>query len=134
MKPSPDLLTPENHALVIIDFQDQMAFAVESISRSELRTNAGLVAGTSRIFNIPTVITTANEKTFSGPVFPEIEEYYPQATSSFTDRTTMNSWEDSATYKAIFATDRTKLVFAGLWTSVCIVDAVLSALAEGFEA
>jgi len=133
MKPSPDLLTPDDHALVIIDLQDQMAFAVESISRSLLRTNSAIVAGASRIFNVPTIVTTANEMSFAGPVFPEIEEYYPKASAGYYDRTTMNTWEDESAYNAILATQKKKLVLIGLWTSVCIVDTGLSALAEGFD-
>ena len=32
-KPSPELLNPENHLLVLIDFEGQMAFATKNISR-----------------------------------------------------------------------------------------------------
>ena len=133
MKPATDLLTPENHALVMIDLQGQMGFAIESISRNELRTNTAIVAGASKIFNVPTIITTAAEQGFSGLVFPEVEEYYPQAACGYIDRTTMNTWEDARACQAIKATGKNKIVFAGLWTSVCIVDAALSAAEDGFE-
>lgn len=133
MKPSPQLLTPSNHTLVLIDFEGQMAFATKSINITELRTNTAIISGASRIFNVPTIVTTVAEESFAGPVFPEIEEFYPQATSNYIDRTTMNTWEDEAAYNAIKATDKKKVVLAGLWTSVCIVGPALSALAEGHE-
>ena len=133
MKPSPNLLSPENHVLVLIDLEGQMAFATKSISINELRTNVAIVCGASKIFNVPTIVTTAAEKSFSGPVFPEIEEYYPQATSGYIDRTTMNTWEDEPAYRAITATAKKKIVLAGLWTGVCIVGPALSALSEGYE-
>ena len=57
-KPSPDLLTPTNHALVMIDHQSQMGFAVKNISLEELRNNTAIVAGATKIFNVPTVVTT----------------------------------------------------------------------------
>lgn len=133
MKPSPDLLSPENHALVLIDFEGQMAFATKSISITELRTNVAIVAGASQIFKVPTIVTTVAEDTFAGPVFPEIEDFYPQASSGYIDRTSMNTWEDEAAYKAITATGKKKLVLAGLWTGVCIVGPALSALSEGFD-
>ena len=98
MNPSPQLLTPTNHALVLIDFEGQMAFATQSISINTLRTNTAIIAGASRIFNVPTIVTTVAEESFSGPVFPEIEEFYPQATSGYLDRTSMNTWEDEAAY------------------------------------
>jgi nicotinamidase-related amidase len=133
MKPSPNLLSPENHALVLIDFEGQMAFATHSIAISELRTNAAIIAGTSKIFNVPTIVTTVAEESFSGPVFPEVEEFYPMETSGYIDRTTMNTWEDEAAYNAIIGTGKQKLVLAGLWTGVCIVGPALSALTEGYE-
>ncbi len=133
MKPSPNLLSPNNHALIMIDFEGQMAFATKSISITELRTNVAIISGASKIFNIPTIVTTVAEESFSGPVFPEIEEFYPQATSGYIDRTSMNTWEDEAAYKAITGTGKQKLVMAGLWTGVCIVGPALSAMSEGFD-
>ena len=133
MKPSPQLLSPTNHTLVLIDFEGQMAFATKSISMNELRTNVAIIAGASKIFNVSTVVTTVAEESFSGPVFPEIEEFYPQATSGYLDRTSMNTWEDEPAYKAITGFGKQKIVLAGLWTGVCIVGPALSAIAEGYE-
>lgn len=131
-KPSPNLLNPTNHTLVLIDYEGQMAFATKSIDAIDLRNNVGLIAGASKIFNVPTIVTTVAEKSFSGPVFPEILEAYPN-TSQYIDRTTMNTWEDGNANKAITAKGKKKLVFAGLWTSVCIVGPTLSAISEGYE-
>ncbi len=132
-KPSTELLTPVNHELVLIDFEGQMAFASKSSSIIELRNNTALIAGASKIFDVATVVTTVAEKSFSGPVFPELELFYPQATSNYIDRSSMNTWEDMNAYKAIIAKGKKKIVFAGLWTGVCIVGPALSAIAEGFE-
>ncbi len=132
MNPSSKLLSPDNHALILIDYEGQMAFATKSINIAELRNNVGLIAGASKIFNVATVVTTVAEESFSGPVFPEVEETYPQSTSGYLDRTSMNTWEDGPAYNAIVGKKKQKLVFAGLWTGVCIVGPVLSAIAENF--
>jgi len=132
-KPSAELLDPANHELVLIDFEGQMAFAAKNGSIIELRNNIALIAGASKIFNVPTVVTTVAEKSFSGPVFPELELFYPQATSNYIDRSSMNTWEDLNAHKAITAIGKKKIVFAGLWTGVCIVGPVLSAISEGYE-
>ena len=132
-KPAASLLTPTNHALVLIDHESQMAFPVKNIGIDELRNNVAIIASGSKIFNIPTVVTTVAEKSFSGPVFPELLEIYPQATSGYIDRTTMNAWEDVNAYKAITGKAKKKIVFAGLWTSVCIVGPALSAKADGYD-
>jgi hypothetical protein len=89
-KPSPRLLSPTNHTLVLVDYEGQMAFAVKNIGIGDLRDNVGLVAGGSKIFNVPTVVTTVAHKSFSGPVFPEILEFYPHQATHI-DRTTMNT-------------------------------------------
>jgi len=132
-KPSPELLDPTNHSLVLIDHESQMAFSVRNQPVDQLRYNTAIVAGASKIFNIPTVVTTVAEKSFSGPVFPEVEEFYPAATSGYIDRTTMNAWEDPNAYKAMTGKNKKKIVMAGLWTSVCIVGPALSAKAEGYD-
>ena len=132
-KPGAGLLTPINHTLVLIDLEGQMAFATNNIPVSELRNNVALLAGASKIFNVPTVVTTVAEFSFSGPVFPEVEEFYPAATLPHIERTTMNTWEDINAHKAIVAKGKKRIVFGGLWTSVCIVGPALSALDEGYE-
>ena len=132
-KPSPALLTPTNHTLVLIDHESQMAFPVTNIRIDELRNNTAIVAGATKIFNVPTVVTTVSEASFSGPVFPEIEAIYPKATSGYIDRTTMNAWEDVNAHKAITGKGKKRIVLAGLWTSVCIAGPALSAINEGYE-
>ena len=129
---SSELLNPTNHTLLLIDHESQMAFAVESQPIDELRNNTGLVAATSILYDIPTIITTVAEKSFSGPVFPEIREYYPDE-KEYIDRTTMNSWEDKRVVKAVSDVGKEKLVIAGLWTEVCTVTAALSALEDGYD-
>ena len=86
------LLTPKDHALVLVDFQSQMAFATKSIDTVVLRNNAGLIASAAAGFKVPTVLTTAAEKTFSGPMFDEVMAPFPG--QKYIDRTTMNLWED----------------------------------------
>ena len=126
------VLNPANHTLILIDHEGQMAFAVESQPVEELRNNVGLLAGTSKLFNIPTIVTTVGERTFSGPVFPEIREYYPNE-KEYIDRSTMNSWEDTNFVKAVEKIGKKRLVIAGLWTEVCTTLAALSALEDGYE-
>ncbi|MEM6724065.1 MAG: hydrolase, partial [Bacteroidota bacterium] len=114
------------------DHESQMAFAVESQPIEELRNNSGLISGTAKIYEVATVITTVAEKSFSGPVFPEIQAYFPDS-KTYIDRTTMNSWEDTRVVKAVNDFGKKKLVIAGLWTEVCVLTAALSAIEDGYE-
>jgi nicotinamidase-related amidase len=129
--PAKALLSPSNHALVLIDFQSQMAFATKSIAPELLRNNAALVSHAAAGFKVPTILTTVAEKSFSGPMFSEISEAFDG--QPMLDRTSMNSWEDAAVIEEVNRIGKDRLVFAGLWTSVCIVGPVLSALEQGFE-
>ena len=126
-----NLLTPDDHLLVLIDHQSQMAFPVRSIDIALLRTNTGLVSKAAAGFAVPTLLTSVAMASFSGPLFPEIAEVFPDA--QVTDRTTMNAWEDANVIARVNQAGRQKLVIAGLWTSVCIVGPVLSALEQGFQ-
>lgn len=129
--PAKALLDPSNHALVLIDFQSQMAFATKSIAPELLRNNAALISNGAAGFNVPTILTTVAEKSFSGPMFDEITDAF--AGQAMLDRTSMNSWEDAGVIDAVNDIGQDRLVFAGLWTSVCIVGPVLSAIEQGFE-
>jgi nicotinamidase-related amidase len=129
--PGSKLLTPKDHALLLIDFQGQMAFASRSIDAIVLRNNAGLMARAAASFKVPTILTTIAEKTFSGPMFTEVTDPFPG--QELLDRTSMNCWEDAAVIKQVNAIGKSRLVLAGLWTGVCIVGPALSALEQGFE-
>jgi len=129
--PGKSLISPTDHALFMIDFQSQMAFATKSIDAVMLRNNASLVANAAAGFKVPTILTTVAEKSFSGPMFTEVTEPFPG--QKLLDRTSMNTWEDAAVIEQLNTLERNRLVFCGLWTSVCIVGPTLSALDQGFE-
>ncbi len=130
-KPSPSLLSPADHTLILIDFQSQMAFATKSIDPVALRNNAALVSQAASGFGVSTILTTVAEKSFSGPMFDEIAAAFPG--QAMLDRTSMNTWEDAAVIANVNAIGKGRIVLAGLWTSVCIVGPALSALDQGFE-
>ena len=129
--PAKALLDPSNHALILIDYQSQMAFATKSIAPELLRNNAALIANGAAGFKVPTILTTVAEKSFSGPMFNEVTDPFPG--QKLIDRTSMNTWEDAGVIEEVNRIGKDRLVFAGLWTSVCIVGPTLSALEQGYE-
>ena len=129
--PGAKLLAPNDHVLLMIDFQSQMAFATKSIDATSLRNNAALVAHAAAGFSASAILTTVAKNTFSGPMFPEIAEAFPG--QAMLDRTSMNTWEDAAVIRRINEIGKKRIVLSGLWTSVCIVGPALSALDQGFE-
>ena len=129
--PGKTLLTPRDHALVMIDFQSQMSFATHSIDAITLRNNAGLAARAAASFKVPTILTTVAAKTFSGPMFNEVTDPFPG--QALLDRTSMNTWEDANVIAKVNEIGKGRIALAGLWTSVCIVGPALSAIEQGFE-
>ncbi|MBO9664422.1 isochorismatase family protein [Dokdonella sp.] len=129
--PAKSLLDGADHTLILIDYQPQMAFATKSIDVVELRNNAALVAKAAAAFAVPAILTTVAETSFAGPLFAEVTQ--PFEGQPLIDRTTMNAWEDENVIREVNRIGKNRLVFGGLWTSVCIVGPVLSALEQGFE-
>ena len=129
--PGKSLISPTDHALILIDFQSQMAFATKSIATEVLRNNAALISRAAKSFDVPTILTTVAKDSFSGPMFTEIADAFPG--QKMFDRTSMNTWEDAAVIDEVNRIGKTRLVMAGLWTSVCIVGPVASAIDQGFD-
>src|SRR5688500_4121252 len=76
-EPGAALLTPTDHVLIAIDHQPQMAFATKSIDIVELRNNVTGLLKSAKVFGVPTILTTVAEKSFSGPLFPELQAVFP---------------------------------------------------------
>lgn len=126
-----ELLTPGNSSVIFIDHQPQMTFGVANIDRQALVNNVLLLAKAARIFRVPTILTTVETKSFSGNMWPQLLDIFPEQEPI--ERTSMNSWDSPEFVKAVAATGRKKLVMAALWTEVCLVFPALEALAAGYE-
>ncbi|WP_089104222.1 hydrolase [Streptomyces hyaluromycini] len=129
--PGPGLLTPDNCAVLFVDHQPQMFFGTGSGDRTAIVNSTLGLAKAAKAFGVPVVLSTVAAESFSGPIMPQLADVFPG--QKIIDRTTMNAWEDEAFVEAVKATGRKKLVIAGLWTEVCVVLPVLSAIAQGYE-
>ncbi len=126
------LLTPQNAALVVIDYQPSQFAAVKSMDRDLLLKNIVSTAKTAKAFNMPIVHSTINVATGRGqPTVPELAELLEDDTPI--DRTTTNAWEDAEFVAAVRATGRHKLILCALWTEICMTFPALDALREGYE-
>ena len=113
------LVTPQNAALLLIDYQPSQFATVRSMDQDLLRENIVSTVKTARAFGLPIVHSTVNVASGQQqPTVPELAELLED--SPPLDRTTVNSWEDSEFVQAVRATGRRKLVFCALWTEVCM--------------
>jgi len=126
------LLTPENAALLVIDYQPSQFSAVHSIDQDLLLQNIVSTVKTAKAFGMPIVHSTINVATGRGkPTVPELakllEDYTP------IDRTSTNAWEDADFLAAVRATGRRKLILCALWTEICMAFPALDAMRQGYD-
>jgi nicotinamidase-related amidase len=127
------LLSPQNAALLIIDFQPAQLRSVASIPQRRLLKNVTTVARAAKLFDLPVFLATLNARRRDrAATLRQITDIVPRAEQF--DRSNLNAWEDDGFVDAVAATGRRKLVFAALWTETALTFAVLSAIQQGFEA
>lgn len=126
------LLTPQNAAVLIIDFQPIQVYSINSMNRTELVRNISIVARLAVSYNMPLVLSTVNVKTgINSETIPQLRQVLKDVPSY--DRTTINAWEDKEFSEAVKATGRKKLIITALWTEVCLAFPALDALQEGYD-
>ncbi len=126
------MLTPENSALLIIDYQPIQVSSLVGVDKRTIVANISTVAKTAKLFGLPVVISTVNVSNGRNkPTIHQITEVFPDIKQI--DRTSMNSWEDTDFVSAVKATGRKKLIMTALWTEVCLTFPALDAMKEGYE-
>ena len=125
------LLNPKDCVVLFIDHEPQMYLAVRSHEPEAIRSNTIGLAKACKVFNVPTILTTVDEKTFSGITLKPIREALGNPTPI--DRTFINAWQDPKIVEAVKATGRRKVIISALWTELCGLMPALSAKLQGYE-
>lgn len=126
------LLSPENSALIIIDYQPIQVSSIRSMPRDELVFNIVSTTKAALNYNVPIIHSTVNVGT--GRNKPPIQELQDVVGDLPTyDRTSINAWEDTEFKQAVKALGRRKLIMTALWTEACLTFPALDALQEGYE-
>jgi len=123
--------TPEDSAIVFIDFQPQMLFGVANADRATMINNVTLLAKVAKEFKVPTVLTSVETESFSGYVWPQLLDIFP--CQPVIERSSMNSWDSMEFRKAIEATGRKNIIMTGLWTEVCVTWPTIEMLGAGYN-
>ncbi len=126
------LLTPQNCAFIVIDYQPVQVNSIASMERQRLVSNIVRASRAAVGYGLPVVHSTVNVRagTNKPPIaaLRSVLEKLPVY-----DRTTINAWEDVEFKQAVEATGRKKLVMTALWTEACLTFPALDALKEGYE-
>ncbi len=126
------LLTPQNSALIIIDYQPVQVNSIGSMNRQLMVNNIVGVAKAGVVYGLPIIHSTVNVKTgLNKPPISQLRKVLDKFPTY--DRTTINSWEDVEFRKAVEGAGRKKLVMTALWTEACLTFPSIDALAAGYE-
>ena len=126
------LITPENSALIIIDYQPVQVSSIRSMPREELVFKIVSTTKAALNYNLPIIHSTVNVETGRNkPPIQELQDIIGHLPTY--DRTTVNAWEDVGFKQAVKALGRRKLIMTALWTEVCLAFPALDAIQEGYE-
>jgi|SRR5580698_7340703 nicotinamidase-related amidase len=125
-------LTADNAAVVLVDHQVGLMTGVRDYSTGELKHNVVALAKAAKALNLPIVVATTARDSMWGPTIPELVEALPGI--KIIDRSSVNAYDDERVAKAIEATGRKKLIFAGISLEVCAALPAMTAVAQGLEA
>jgi nicotinamidase-related amidase len=125
------LLTPQNCALILIDHQPFQVSTIANIDTALMINNVVGLAKTAKAYSVPTLLTTVI-KDRGGDLIKPLQDVFPEQVPI--DRTFINAWQDQRVPAWVKNTGRKKIVFAALWTEICLAFPVIQAIGEGYEA
>ncbi len=124
------LLTPENSVLVLIDHQPFQIANLHSHEPTMIINNVIALAKAAKAFNVPTILTTVVEER-GGILLKGIQDVFPEQRPI--NRTFINAWQDTRVVEAVRKTRRKQVVFAALWTEICLAMPAIQAKGDGLD-
>ena len=126
--------TPENSALVLIDYQVGTLQFIHNMSPDDSLRNAVMLAKAARAYGMPTILTSSMEDHVQGPIAPALQQVLPEAYNNRIKRVgIVNAWADPNFSGAVRATGRTNIIMGGVTTDICLIFPSISAVQEGLN-
>jgi nicotinamidase-related amidase len=129
----PGQFTPENSALVLIDYQVGTLQLIRNVSSDVSLRNAVMLAKAAEKLGMPIVLTSSQEDHIQGPIAPALQEASPSAYKARVKRVgIVNAWADPNFSGAVAATGRKNLIMGGVTTDICLIFPSISAVQLGY--
>jgi nicotinamidase-related amidase len=126
--------TPENSALVLVDYQVGTLQLIRNSSSDQSLRNAVMLAKAAKAYGMPIVLTTSQEDHIQGSLAPALQHVAAEAYKSRVQRVgIVNAWADPNFSAAVAATGRKKLIMGGVTTDICLIFPSISAVQAGFD-
>jgi nicotinamidase-related amidase len=126
-------ITRDNAAVCLIDHQVGLLSGARNITINELKHNVVGLAKAARVLGMPVIASTTARDVLWGPTCPELVAVLDTRKYPIIDRMTLNAWDEPRFVKAVEATGRKHLIFAGVTLQVCAALPAYSALAAGYK-
>src|SRR5256886_14534090 len=125
-------LTSENAALLLVEPQTGSMTGVHAYPIALPKHKVVALAKAAKALKLPMVVTTTARDSMWGPTIPELVEALPGL--EIIDRSSVNAYDDARVARAIEATGRKKLIFAGISLEVCAAFPAITAVGKGLDA
>lgn len=127
-----DYITVMNSILLLADYQPNMFKCVESGDRIEIKNAAVVSAKAASILKVP-VVFTAIDPNGNGEFIKELTDIFPEKQVIIRFVPHFDAFEDKQILNLIRKSGRTKLIVAGLWTSVSFAYTAIHGIHEGLD-
>ncbi|MGN6150511.1 MAG: isochorismatase family protein [Lysobacteraceae bacterium] len=126
----PSRITPDNAALVLVDYNVGLFEMVHPSRKRVIREGAIALSKMGEAFARPTLVLGEGVD-ISGPLVPEITERHRAA--PHVRRSTFSAWDAEEFARTIEGFGRRKIILAGIATDVCVLITALDLLRHGYE-
>lgn len=124
------LLTPENCALVLLDYQHQLLACLAEADREAMLVNLMTVARAASIFKLPIILTVLESRELGGELIPQLRELFPN--QPIIRHTSMNAWDCPEFVTALRKTGRRNVILAAAWSEASLVFPALQMMVDGY--
>ena len=125
-----DNVTADNAVFVAVDYLTGFEPAIRSMDLSAYHNNLTGLSRMVNVFDLP-VIVLGDEGKGRGRFMRQMDEHFADAPRVARD--TPSAWREPAFVRAVEATGRRKLVFAGISIDNCTLLTALDAMRDGYE-
>lgn len=122
---------PDNTAMLLVDYQTGVLQGVQTQDPTTLKNKIVALGNVAKLYDLPVVLTTADEEGPLGPLLPELAELFPDTETI--DRSVVNAWDDQRVVDAIEETGRKNLIIGGISMEVCVAFPAVAAANDGYN-
>lgn len=81
--------SPDNAAMLLVDYQTGVLQGVQTQDPTALKNQIIALAETTKLYDLPVILTTADKEGPLGPLLPELTELFPEV--EIIDRSVVNA-------------------------------------------